>query len=514
MSPHTMSYHANALPPPQPPPHSPPATTPDPASATPSAYMNVVPPVDANITNGLSVDAVSLATPNMGSSGSTASMMEAVGLPLPELINAINPRLMDYFKNGAPNVLSELLKRDQTMFGSGARSVNNVHSQHLVNNIPTSSPANNVPSPMQNSGPAYAGNFAASGSPSSEVVPVAQPQATQHANFVNVPPAGPGTPTNHVAGTAQRPVANVLSPRSSSSCQNDASISSSDVSMVAAATADTAAPATTAENANRRGSSRTGVRHSSPTRMRSKASRREKRSKTRPREPPTPSSNGSNTNRAPKQEAQTLRAPSPATYSPANGSPVPSVPLMGSNGIQIAQHMPSIPNGVVPEPYGGAYTGGAAVVPMQDVMSTQLSKMESGSDAGDDRSIDGEGDPEVKKMMRAERNRQSAAASRERKKHHIQELERRVRILSEENAQLQVGQLRKISEALLKETRLLEENKELKRKVVFQDMRIVKLSLELDKHRIDDEPEEQLKRPSTWDSASWQKRGPMAKVGR
>lgn len=121
-----------------------------------------------------------------------------------------------------------------------------------------------------------------------------------------------------------------------------------------------------------------------------------------------------------------------------------------------------------------------------------------------------EEDQEAKKAMRAERNRQSAAASRERKKHHIRELERRVKLLSQENAQLQVDQLHTIRARLQKERELLQENQDLKRKVVFKDMKIAALSAKLDSYRIEDDPDENktLKRPQTWDSTCWSKRKP------
>lgn len=121
-----------------------------------------------------------------------------------------------------------------------------------------------------------------------------------------------------------------------------------------------------------------------------------------------------------------------------------------------------------------------------------------------------EEDQEAKKAMRAERNRQSAAASRERKKHHIRELERRVKLLSQENAQLQVDQLHTIRARLQKERELLQENQNLKRTVVFKDMEIAALSAKLDTYRIEDDPVENktLKRPQTWDSTCWSKRKP------
>lgn len=68
-------------------------------------------------------------------------------------------------------------------------------------------------------------------------------------------------------------------------------------------------------------------------------------------------------------------------------------------------------------------------------------------------------------MSRAERNRQSAAASRERKKQHIRELERRVSLLSAENAHLQLEQLNLVKSRLEREKQLIEENRRLKNEV-------------------------------------------------
>mmetsp|Transcript_18668 Transcript_18668/g.39256 ORF Transcript_18668/g.39256 Transcript_18668/m.39256 type:complete len:288 (+) Transcript_18668:117-980(+) len=120
----------------------------------------------------------------------------------------------------------------------------------------------------------------------------------------------------------------------------------------------------------------------------------------------------------------------------------------------------------------------------------------SGADFGDE-------DPESKKQMRAERNRQSAAASRERKKSHIRELERRVAALSQENAQLQVEQLEAIRSRIGKERELLSENRKLKDRVVHQDMKIAALTKRLTAAGI---KERDLKRPSTWSAGEWNKK--------
>ncbi|PXF45848.1 hypothetical protein BWQ96_04385 [Gracilariopsis chorda] len=118
-------------------------------------------------------------------------------------------------------------------------------------------------------------------------------------------------------------------------------------------------------------------------------------------------------------------------------------------------------------------------------------------------------DAEVKKAVRAERNRQSAAASRERKKQHIKEIERRVEILSRENAMMQLSQLRTVRQRIELESKILHQMKELQRKVVDRDMQIHRLSRQLKDAKIkngeDENEHSDIPRPSTWDSAEWRK---------
>jgi bZIP transcription factor len=123
---------------------------------------------------------------------------------------------------------------------------------------------------------------------------------------------------------------------------------------------------------------------------------------------------------------------------------------------------------------------------------------------------DGEEGDAGKRAMRAERNRQSAAASRERKKHHIKELERRVSMLSAENAQLQVGQLDTFRQRIAKERELNKQNRELRERVVRQDMKIHALSKQLQEASVNAPVQsngdvETLKRPSTWSHSDWGK---------
>ena len=110
-----------------------------------------------------------------------------------------------------------------------------------------------------------------------------------------------------------------------------------------------------------------------------------------------------------------------------------------------------------------------------------------------------------KKKLRAERNRQSAAASRERKKHHVKELERRASIHSKENAQLQVGQIEGFKRRLNADKELVEENNTLKKKLFMQDLTIQSLTQKLDESGISDN-KPILKRPNTWSGERWGRR--------
>eukprot|EP00168_Porphyra_purpurea_P010496 TRINITY_DN2600_c0_g1_i8.p3 TRINITY_DN2600_c0_g1~~TRINITY_DN2600_c0_g1_i8.p3 ORF type:complete len:252 (-),score=22.72 TRINITY_DN2600_c0_g1_i8:39-794(-) len=87
------------------------------------------------------------------------------------------------------------------------------------------------------------------------------------------------------------------------------------------------------------------------------------------------------------------------------------------------------------------------------------------TESAGEESVTGSPDHDDKRALRAERNRQSAAASRERKKHHIKELETRAERLSEEVARLQVAEHERGRARVESEERLQQENEELKREV-------------------------------------------------
>eukprot|EP00171_Calliarthron_tuberculosum_P001940 IDg1940t1 len=112
---------------------------------------------------------------------------------------------------------------------------------------------------------------------------------------------------------------------------------------------------------------------------------------------------------------------------------------------------------------------------------------------------------EARKTQRAERNRHSAASSRERKKRHLGELERRVAQLSRRNAQLQLEQMDAVRKVINREKRLGQENKQLRREVLESDMRISKLgdqlsSVGLGESHVEKSRRFVLSRPKTWDA--------------
>ena len=101
------------------------------------------------------------------------------------------------------------------------------------------------------------------------------------------------------------------------------------------------------------------------------------------------------------------------------------------------------------------------------------------------------------KKLRVERNRQSAAASRDRKNHHMKELECRISILSKENARLRVGQREVFKGRLTVERKMEEENKTLKEKLFMQELKIQSLTQKLDDSGMSDKKKPILKRRNT-----------------
>lgn len=476
---------------------------------------------------------------NPSSPSSSSQDIPSPYLPLQELIHSINPDLMEDLKNTAPSILMELMKQD--IPPSDAYQVDDTQSQVANEQTPvTAAPIN----PQL---------------PSSTHHPLGRHQQPPHPNHPNnSPPPPPPIQTNihpvafvapsgangAARGTAvhmqQKPFVGVRSPQTSVSSVNGESNTSAEASIVAAAAAKAAAAeaAAIAEAASRNGSPRNSARYSSPSRVRSKPKVGEKRTKSRTRNHASSLSTVAAANRTLKKEAQAMAMVPSVTRSPMPGSPGLNVieqpsPLLNLRGVRISSSSSLVPNQMIMTSQPSTAPNNipdptiAAPPPTSTMLvgsSSTADRTMVDGDTGDggsngagpsEKSSDGEEDVEVKKAMRAERNRQSAAASRERKKHHIKELERRVSVLSRENAQLQVDQLQTIHDRLEKERLLLEENKKLKQKVAFRDMEIQKLSLELDKHRIDDAPENpSLKRPKTWDVATFKSKNPLNKLGR
>ncbi len=120
---------------------------------------------------------------------------------------------------------------------------------------------------------------------------------------------------------------------------------------------------------------------------------------------------------------------------------------------------------------------------------------------------------EERKIIRAERNRHSAAASRERKKQYLNELERRVAILSRRNAQLQIEQIRAVARRVERERELQAENERLKVENFEMDMKMSQIEDRLESLGIGESPYSierreligKAQRPKTYDHgvASW-----------
>lgn len=115
---------------------------------------------------------------------------------------------------------------------------------------------------------------------------------------------------------------------------------------------------------------------------------------------------------------------------------------------------------------------------------------------------------EKRRMLRAERNRQSAASSRARKKSHVVELQRRFELLTADNERLERREVDAVRARVSKEAELVQENTALREKVEDRRKEINRLKEKLSaaptapheqsaKH-VDGKKE--LPRPSTWDN--------------
>lgn len=115
---------------------------------------------------------------------------------------------------------------------------------------------------------------------------------------------------------------------------------------------------------------------------------------------------------------------------------------------------------------------------------------------------------DAKKALRATRNRQSAAASRERKKAYERDLERRFSLLSEQKMILQRNLLEGIEDTLTDEKRLAKENEELRYKVELKKAEIERLRSRLTKYGKKQKKGDRagLSRSNSWDSSHWKKK--------
>ena len=117
---------------------------------------------------------------------------------------------------------------------------------------------------------------------------------------------------------------------------------------------------------------------------------------------------------------------------------------------------------------------------------------------------------ERRKLLRATRNRQSAASSRERKKRHLRELQRRLELLTSENIRLEQSEIDSVRDRFAREDQLIEEGKQLKYQLSVKAEKCDELARKADEG--DKEKAEQwakppsiekkLEKPKTWDNSS------------
>lgn len=116
---------------------------------------------------------------------------------------------------------------------------------------------------------------------------------------------------------------------------------------------------------------------------------------------------------------------------------------------------------------------------------------------------------EQRKLLRATRNRQSAASSRERKKRHLQELKRRLDLLSSENVRLEQSEIDSVRDRLSKESELIEEGMKLKKKEKQSEERVRERERRLISREVvkviqqNSNRKLTLPRTSSWDNSSW-----------
>lgn len=185
-----------------------------------------------------------------------------------------------------------------------------------------------------------------------------------------------------------------------------------------------------------------------------------------------------------------------------------------NGGASMAAALPQVlqpqPGSTLPKLGPSSVGAAAAVAAMAAVDSARSQlmrlKAEDGATVPVEDKEEDEG-PEAKRVDRALRNRQSAAASRERKKYHLGELERRVAILSQQNALMQTEQLAAIRQRIGEEKKLNEDNTMLKRNCRVKDMKIETLSRQLNIWTLlADKTFKPVKKSKTWDSTTYERK--------
>ena len=113
-------------------------------------------------------------------------------------------------------------------------------------------------------------------------------------------------------------------------------------------------------------------------------------------------------------------------------------------------------------------------------------------------------DLERKKQMRAERNRQSAAASRERKKKYVSDLQHLAFSLKQENAALYNKDLLSLQQHSDAAERLVSENSRLRREAIETEMELRKLMNKVEQVAEKVEPVVNTRKHNTWDPSELQ----------
>lgn len=111
---------------------------------------------------------------------------------------------------------------------------------------------------------------------------------------------------------------------------------------------------------------------------------------------------------------------------------------------------------------------------------------------------------EQRKQLRAERNRQSAASSRERKKRHLRELQRRLELLTSENKRMEEHEIDLVRDRLSREEELRAEGEHLLESLKDKSVQHNQLEQKVmaaERPKVP-RPNQKLPKPRTWDNSS------------